>query len=53
MDVINGVNIYIKNDHCEDSLKDLCRKAKQDRSDRPYCRIILAKCKHIYIRGNI
>lgn len=40
---INNLEIYIKNNHCEDSLKELIRILKRDDPDHPFARIELSK----------
>lgn len=40
---INGLPIYVKGSHCEDSLKDLIKICKRDDADNPVTRIELGK----------
>lgn len=40
---INNLEIYVKNAHCEESLKELIRILKKDDPDNPFARIELSK----------
>lgn len=44
---VNGYDVYVKSEHCEDSLKDIINHLKTDANDHPNVRFILGEWRFL------